>query len=86
VVVVRSAGKRVGIVVDELLGELQAVIKPLSRLFSQLQGIGGSTILGTGKVALILDVPGLVERTNSIRQSTEDAWRLRPRNNAAVPS
>ena len=86
VVVVRSAGKRVGIVVDELLGELQAVIKPLSRLFSQLQGIGGSTILGTGKVALILDVPGLVERTNSIRQSTEDAWRLRTRNSAAVPS
>jgi two-component system chemotaxis sensor kinase CheA len=86
VVVVRSAGKRVGIVVDELLGELQAVIKPLSRLFSQLQGIGGSTILGTGRVALILDVPGLVERTNSIRQSTEDAWRLRLRNSAAVPS
>jgi two-component system chemotaxis sensor kinase CheA len=86
VVVVRSAGKRVGIVVDELLGELQAVIKPLSRLFSQLQGIGGSTILGTGRVALILDVPGLVERTNSMRQSTEDAWRLRRRAGAAVPS
>jgi two-component system, chemotaxis family, sensor kinase CheA len=86
VVVVRSAGKRVGIVVDELMGELQAVIKPLSRLFNQLQGIGGSTILGTGKVALILDVPGLVARTNSIRQSTEEAWRLRPRNSAAMPS
>jgi len=86
VVVVRGAGKRVGIVVDELLGELQAVIKPLSRLFSQLQGIGGSTILGTGKVALILDVPGLVERTHSVRQSTEEAWRLRRRNSAAVPS
>ena len=86
VVVVRSAGKRVGIVVDELLGELQAVIKPLSRLFSQLQGIGGSTILGTGRVALILDVPGLVERTNSIRHSTEEAWRFRRRNSAAVSS
>ena len=62
VVVVRGGGKRVGIVVDELLGELQAVIKPLSRLFRQLQGIGGSTILGNGRVALILDVPGLIER------------------------
>jgi two-component system chemotaxis sensor kinase CheA len=62
VVVVRCAGKRVGIVVDELVGELQAVIKPLSKLFSQLQGIGGSTILGTGRVALILDIQGLVER------------------------
>jgi two-component system chemotaxis sensor kinase CheA len=62
VVVVRCAGKRVGIIVDELVGELQAVIKPLSKLFSQLQGIGGSTILGTGRVALILDIQGLVER------------------------
>jgi len=67
VVVVRAAGKRVGIVVDELHGELQAVIKPLSRLFKQLQGIAGSTILGTGKVALILDIPGLVERTRELR-------------------
>jgi two-component system chemotaxis sensor kinase CheA len=69
VVVVRAGGKRVGIVVDELHGELQAVIKPLSRLFKQLQGIAGSTILGTGKVALILDIPGLVERTREPRQS-----------------
>ncbi len=67
VVVVRAGGKRVGIVVDELHGELQAVIKPLSRLFKQLQGIAGSTILGTGKVALILDIPGLVERTREPR-------------------
>jgi two-component system chemotaxis sensor kinase CheA len=65
VVVVRCAGKRAGIVVDELVGELQAVIKPLSKLFSQLQGIGGSTILGTGRVALILDIPGLVERSEA---------------------
>jgi two-component system chemotaxis sensor kinase CheA len=62
VVVVRGAGERAGIVVDELLGKLQAVIKPLSRLFRQLQGVGGSTILGNGKVALILDVPGLIDR------------------------
>jgi two-component system chemotaxis sensor kinase CheA len=62
VVVVKSAGKRVGIVVDELLGELQAVIKPLSKLFEQLQGVAGSTILGNGNVALILDLPGLTAR------------------------
>jgi two-component system chemotaxis sensor kinase CheA len=62
VVVVNGGGKRAGIVVDELHGELQAVIKPLSRLFRQLQGVAGSTILGSGKVALILDIPGLVER------------------------
>jgi two-component system chemotaxis sensor kinase CheA len=63
VVVVRAGGKRVGILVDDLVGEIQAVIKPLSRLFRQLQGIAGSTILGNGKVALILDVPGLVARS-----------------------
>jgi two-component system chemotaxis sensor kinase CheA len=69
VIVVRNAGKRVGIVVDDLLGELQAVIKPLSKLFNQLQGIGGSTILGTGKVALILDIPGLVQRMHTLERS-----------------
>ena len=73
VVVVRGAGKRAGIVVDELLGELQAVIKPLSRLFRQLPGIGGSTILGTGHVALILDVPGLVERARLVYVRALDA-------------
>ncbi|HLS81948.1 MAG TPA: chemotaxis protein CheA [Steroidobacter sp.] len=62
VVVVRWGGKRAGVVVDELLGELQTVIKPVSRLFSRLQGVSGSTILGSGEVALILDVGGLVER------------------------
>jgi two-component system chemotaxis sensor kinase CheA len=61
IVVIRCAGKRIGIVVDELLGELQTVIKPLSRLFSRIRGIGGSTILGTGQLALILDVPSLLE-------------------------
>jgi two-component system chemotaxis sensor kinase CheA len=75
IVVVRSAGKRVGIMVDELLGELQAVIKPLSKLFSELKGIGGSTILGTGKVALILDIPGLIERTQARTRGADEAQR-----------
>ncbi len=68
IVVIRCAGKRFGIVVDELLGELQTVIKPLSRLFSRIRGIGGSTILGTGQLALILDVPSLLELCLSTRQ------------------
>jgi two-component system chemotaxis sensor kinase CheA len=61
IVVIRCAGQRIGIVVDDLLGEMQAVIKPLSRLFSRIQGIGGSTILGTGQLALILDVTSLLD-------------------------
>ena len=62
VVVVHYAGQRAGFVVDALLGEFQAVIKPLGKLFERLAGISGSTILGNGEVALILDVPTLVQR------------------------
>jgi two-component system chemotaxis sensor kinase CheA len=68
IVVIRSGGKRIGIVVDDLLGEMQAVIKPLSRLFSRIRGIGGSTILGTGQLALILDVPSLLDLCLNTRQ------------------
>ena len=60
VVVVQYGANRAGLVVDELLGEFQTVIKPLGSLFRNVKGIGGSTILGSGEVALILDVPELV--------------------------
>ena len=59
VVVISAGGRKAGIVVDQLLGEFQTVIKPLGSLFKHLRGIGGSTILGSGEVALILDVAAL---------------------------
>jgi two-component system chemotaxis sensor kinase CheA len=62
IVVVRAAGQKVGLVVDRLMGELQTVIKPLGRMFKHLSGISGSTILGDGGVALILDVPVLLQK------------------------
>ena len=62
IVVVQYAGQQAGFVVDALMGEFQTVIKPLGKLFERLAGISGSTILGTGEVALILDVPALVQR------------------------
>jgi two-component system chemotaxis sensor kinase CheA len=62
VVVVRFGDAKVGLVVDKLMGEFQTVIKPLGKMFSQISGIGGFTILGTGEVALILDVPGLMRQ------------------------
>ncbi|MBK1680171.1 chemotaxis protein CheA [Rhodocyclus tenuis] len=68
VVVVQYAGQKAGIVVDQLMGEFQTVIKPLSSIFSRLHGIGGSTILGTGEVALILDVQALVQRAIRIEE------------------
>lgn len=62
VVVVQYAGVKAGIVVDQLMGEFQTVIKPLGNIFRHVKGIGGSTILGSGEVALILDVQALVQR------------------------
>jgi two-component system chemotaxis sensor kinase CheA len=59
-VVVRFGESKAGFVVDELHGENQTVIKPLGKLFENLDGIGGATVLGSGDVALILDVQGLI--------------------------
>ena len=52
----------IGLIVDRLAGEHQTVIKPLGPMFNHLPGIAGSTILGSGDVALILDVPALVNQ------------------------
>ncbi len=60
VVVVSYAGVRAGLVVDQLLGEFQTVIKPLGKVFGQIPALSGFTILGSGSVALILDIPGLL--------------------------
>jgi two-component system chemotaxis sensor kinase CheA len=59
-VVVRYGNAKIGLIVDRLLGEYQTVIKPLGRIFDSLKGLAGSTILGSGDVALILDIPALV--------------------------
>jgi two-component system chemotaxis sensor kinase CheA len=61
VVVVNSPRGKYGIEVEVLLGQQQTVIKPLGRLFKTLRGISGSSILGSGEVALILDVASLGE-------------------------
>lgn len=62
VVVVQYGNQTAGLVVDRLMGELQTVIKPLGKLFRHLPGVGGSTIMGNGAVALILDIPGIVQQ------------------------
>ncbi len=61
IVVIQFGAQKAGLVVDALLGEAQTVIKPLSKLFARVKGISGSSILGSGDVALILDVPGLMQ-------------------------
>lgn len=60
-ILVRDGMNRVGLIVDRLMGEHQTVIKPLGQVFQQIRGLAGSTILGSGEVALILDVPALLD-------------------------
>ena len=61
VIVVKVGEFQAGIAVDRLLGAMQAVIKPLGKVFRGVSGIAGSTILGDGRVGLIIDVPGLLQ-------------------------
>ncbi|MBL0148917.1 MAG: chemotaxis protein CheA [Ideonella sp.] len=58
--IARTERTKVGLLVDRLHGQHQTVIKPLAPVFAPLRGIAGSTILGSGEVALVLDVSALV--------------------------
>jgi len=62
VVVISHGRGQAGLAVDTLLGQGQTVVKSLGKLFQHLPGISGSAILGTGRVALILDVPSLLQK------------------------
>jgi two-component system chemotaxis sensor kinase CheA len=61
IVIVSSSGTKVGMAVDQVIGEHQTVIKSLTKLHSGIEMFSGATILGDGAVALILDIPHLVE-------------------------
>ena len=73
VIIVQSEGAgRIGVIVDELLGQQQVVVKSLEANYESVDGIGGATILGNGRVALILDIARLREaddRTMADRRS-----------------
>ncbi|WP_085906671.1 chemotaxis protein CheA [Kiloniella majae] len=74
VVVEIEGGKQIGILVDELLGQQQVVIKSLEENYDPVDGISAATILGNGMVALILDVDGLdsMARQTSHRSDPDD--------------
>ena len=61
-VVVEDDGNRVALLVDELLGQHQVVVKNLESNYRKVPNVSGATILGDGRVALILDIGGLVRR------------------------
>jgi len=77
IVVVRNGDSLAGLVVDQLMGEYQTVIKPLGKLFKHLRGISGSTVMGSGEVALILDVPALVKLATDREGGHEDAQTIK---------
>jgi two-component system chemotaxis sensor kinase CheA len=60
VVIVEHQGRKYGVLVDELIGQLQVVMKSLEANYRRVEGVSGATILGDGRVALIIDIPGLV--------------------------
>jgi len=62
VVVVEHESGRAGIVVDKLFGSAQVVMKPMGRFLRQVPGVAGSSILGNGRVALILDIQEIIRR------------------------
>ncbi len=76
-VVVRCGSQRAGLLVDALQGEYQTVIRPLGPVFHGLPGMSGFTILGTGRVALIVDVPHLLT-TAASRHSADHSTPCLP--------
>lgn len=75
VVVLQAGGCRYGVLVDQLLGQHQTVIKPLGRMFRSLRGMSGSSILGNGEVALIFDVHSLSQMAAEPAGATQDRSR-----------
>jgi two-component system chemotaxis sensor kinase CheA len=66
----QHGGAKAGLAVDELHGASQAVIKPLGGYFSEVPGISGSSILGNGRVALILDTPAILRSLEAQREQS----------------
>ena len=68
--ILETEGERVAVMVDEILGQQQVVIKSMEQNFRKIEGVAGATILGDGTVGFILDVRGLL---NISREGTSKA-------------
>jgi two-component system chemotaxis sensor kinase CheA len=88
--IVETESGRYGFVVDEVLGDHQTVIKNLGKLYQNVQGISGATILGNGTVALILDphrlVQNVVQPRTASRQTQTTTTRIERRENTSYVS
>jgi two-component system, chemotaxis family, sensor kinase CheA len=67
VVAIQSGKNRVGLIVDSLLGEEELMVKSIDELVGRSRGVSGAAILGDGQVALIIDVPGLLQLAGKTR-------------------
>ncbi|GAK57429.1 cheA signal transduction histidine kinase [Candidatus Vecturithrix granuli] len=81
VVVIGLAEKKIGVIVDELLGQQEIVIKPLGRYLVNTPGFAGATTLGDGRIVLILDVVGLIESLNTQRTGKRKIQEKTPSKN-----
>lgn len=88
VVIVNSDGQRIGFVVDEMLGQEEVVIKPLEDYVQDRSGFSGATIVGDGRISLILDVYELVKMTanRQIKRHKEQAVILKAAKAKAIGS
>ncbi|MBF0349668.1 MAG: chemotaxis protein CheW [SAR324 cluster bacterium] len=74
ILIVKIGSSRVGVIVDEVLGSEEIVVKPMPEYLKHLRYFSGATILGDGAISLIMDIPGFVEKNQllSSDQLTED--------------
>jgi len=73
IVVLQAEGRQFGLVVDDILDTQEIVVKPLGKQLKGINVYSGATIMGDGKVALILDVSGLAQRAKVIAENRETA-------------
>ncbi|MBN1875191.1 MAG: chemotaxis protein CheA [Anaerolineae bacterium] len=74
IVVVSWGRLRAGLIVDKLIGKQEIVVKSLSTVVGNIPGVSGCTILGDGRVALIVDIPGLINAVMRVRQQEGSVW------------
>jgi two-component system chemotaxis sensor kinase CheA len=65
IAIASADGVRFGVVVDQVIGQHQTVIKALGRMYQDVEGLSGATILGDGAVALIVDLPTIVRAASA---------------------
>ena len=77
IIVLQAVGRQFGLVVDDILDTEEIVVKPLSEQFKGIIAYSGATIMGDGRVALILDVLGLAERASVIAETRASSYETR---------